>query len=178
MNEEVEVKQYNYNDNAPLIDLFIEVFHSEILPTLHTESALNYNYIGLANKKEYIKAVWDKSSFLLLGYNNKPIQLMVEDYEFYLYILSFFDTYGKLYRTTEYSLDLSFKESVAVSFYNENTNNIEVLTLHYNDVFKERERVHLYFLVSLKSIIFELLSRIRKRGLDIQKIMLGKNKFD
>lgn len=170
---EIRVEGYQ-GSNLEIINSFIDVFHSEILPTLHSEEVLGNAYTGINDKKEYLKAIYPSSSFLLLGYANKPVSLMVDDYEFYLFILSYFDTYGNLYRTTEYDLSFNFKEAISVSFFNINTRQVEVLRLSYENTFPGKERVHLYFLISIKSIVFKLLEELVERDLDIQKIILGK----
>lgn len=172
------VEPYELNDNSLLIKLFIEVFHSEILVTLHTEDALSPFYTGIQDKKYYLTSIYEKCNFLLLGYANKPINSMIEDYEFYLYILSFFDACGKLYRKTEYSLDLKYKETVIVSYYNSEIEEIEVLGFEFEQGnFSDKKNVHLYFLLALKSIVYRLLFELNDRNIDIQKIILNKDKF-
>lgn len=171
-----EVEKYN-QDNQHIIRLFIKVFSSEIMPTLHTNEALAMNLINSYNKEQYLFQVYQSSSFLLLGYNNKPIEVMVDDYEFYLYILSYFNKFGKIYRETLLSDD-SYVEKVSISYFNKNSNEIDVKQYIFKDSYERyQENIHLYLLLSIKSIVTNILSDLVSINLTIDDIKYSFPKF-
>lgn len=153
----------------------IQFLNSKIVPTELSPDFTNRSIL-IESVEDYIKA-FPESKYLFLGHGIGTLDEVLDSYEFYLYILSFFNKVGKVFRSVKHISD-EYVEIITVAYYNHLSNKIEICSKECRTVFAENEQVlHMYLLLIIKTIIHNILKDIVGSGLDIKQLELFKHKF-
>lgn len=162
-------------DNIAFIQLFIHIFSSQLLPASVTEESKNIKNALYLKKEHFLLNYFQELEFLFFGYSVKKLQEAVDEYEFHIAILSYFQKYGKLWHMFELKDDI-LKTSISVSYYNYLTNKIDIIFVEKQDAV-DKKYPNLTYISNIKQLVFEIMLEIQKNDLDIYKIILFSHKF-
>lgn len=159
--------------NKTIIDYYVHVFGDEINISVENLS----NELLLLSKKEILNYFDFKIPVMIEGYGRIHSLLeAVDETEFYYNILSFFNRHGKILFDSKH-LDGMYYQTIALSYYNIDTNEIEILRTDNKAIVSDLNFSHLEWLEQLKYNMYELLRQLSNINQTSSKIKIGSRKF-
>lgn len=162
-----------HNEQMNLINQYINVFEDEInvmVESLPNELLLN-NTGTIIQNYEYNIPIKFKGFGRVM-----PINEAIDEIEFHQNILSFFHLNGKILQETS-QIDSLYKQRIVVSFFNIDTQEIDVIESKTSIDVEENGFAHLFWLAALQENMSQILNQLIERGQTSAKIKIGTHKF-
>lgn len=100
----------------------------------------------------------------------------IDETEFHYNILSFFNRYGKILLESK-QIDGVFYQTIVLSYYNIDTNDIDIIRAESKNRTEGEQYLHLFWLHVIKKNINDLISQLYAKQQTSAKIKIGSQKF-